>query len=88
MYYKDVENSNNVQIPYNNEEGNDEKEDELDLEAMISSLHWADYLLMKLSLYNSFMLDPKACFLSIYLTPMGLVASFFFDWFGCLVFLQ
>ena len=33
MYYKDAENSNNIQITYN-EEGNNEEEDEFDLDTM------------------------------------------------------
>ena len=47
--YKDVENSNSVQTPYENKEGKNEEEDELDLDmmgGMFSSLHQDDYFLM------------------------------------------
>ena len=45
----DVENSNNIQTPYDNEKGNDKEEGELDLDAMggaSSSSHQDDSFLM------------------------------------------
>ena len=84
----DAENSNNIQTPYDNKEGNDEEEDELDLDAMtlilvlgrlssdeVQSIQFVDVL-------------SKGMFLSIYLTLIRLVTSFVFDWFGYLVCLQ